>query len=246
MKITVIGELCEDIFIYGESKRFCPEAPVPIFHSLYIKKNKGMGGNVVRNLKSIQKNININFFHQTEKITKTRYVDSKTNHMFIRVDDGEENIQPLKLSNKIINTIKESDALIISDYNKGFISCEILKELTHNSKFSILDTKKIINNDISSHFTFIKMNEIEFLNQKYIDNSNNFLITLGSKGAKFNNKIFPSPNPKKTIYVSGAGDTFTASFTLNYLNTLDIEKSIIFANSMCSIVVNKRGVSLPK
>ena len=246
MKITVIGEICDDIFIYGESKKFCPEAPVPIFNPLYKKINKGMAGNVVRNIKSLEKNINIKSFHQTEKITKTRYVDSKTNHMFIRVDNGDQNIKPLKITNKIINSIKESDALIISDYNKGFISFELLKELTNISKFSILDTKKIINSEIASYFNFIKMNEIEFLNQKYINNSDNFIVTLGSKGAKFNNKIFPSPNPKKTMDVSGAGDTFIASFTLNYLKTLDVEKSIIFSNNMCSIVVSKRGVSLPK
>jgi ribokinase len=57
--------------------------------------------------------------------------------------------------------------------------------------------------------------------------------------------VYPSPDPKETIDVSGAGDTFTASFTLKYLETHDVSESIIFANKMASIVVSKRGVTTP-
>ena len=57
--------------------------------------------------------------------------------------------------------------------------------------------------------------------------------------------VYPSVNPKETIDVSGAGDTFTASFTLKYLETRDINESITFANEMASIVVSKRGVVTP-
>jgi sugar/nucleoside kinase (ribokinase family) len=70
-------------------------------------------------------------------------------------------------------------------------------------------------------------------------------VTLGSKGAKYIDTIYPSPDPKETIDVSGAGDTFTASFTLKYLQTKNVEESIIFANKMSSIVVSKRGVATP-
>jgi sugar/nucleoside kinase (ribokinase family) len=68
---------------------------------------------------------------------------------------------------------------------------------------------------------------------------------LGSKGAKYKDKIYPSNKPQETIDVSGAGDSFIASFGLMYLKTSDIDQSIEFANDVCSDVVNKRGVSLP-
>ncbi len=68
---------------------------------------------------------------------------------------------------------------------------------------------------------------------------------MGSKGAQYMGEIFPSPEPKETIDVSGAGDTFTASFTLKYLETKDVKESIIYANKMASIVVSKRGVTTP-
>ena len=246
MKITVIGELCTDVFVYGETKRLSPEAPVPVFNPLFTEENPGMAGNVVENLKPMGSDIEINFIHQTKKITKTRYVDYKSNHMFIRVDDGESSIDELILTDEMINQIKDSDAVIVSDYNKGFLSERSLRFITDHSKFSIMDTKKKISTDILTYFDFVKLNESEF--NKHNFNShwlNRIIVTLGSKGAKYIDEIFPSPDPKETIDVSGAGDTFTASFTLKYLETKDINQSIIYANKMASIVVSKRGVTTP-
>jgi sugar/nucleoside kinase (ribokinase family) len=68
---------------------------------------------------------------------------------------------------------------------------------------------------------------------------------MGSKGAVYENTSYPTLNPKETIDVSGAGDTFTASFILKYYETKDIPNSIVFANKMSSIVVSKRGVTTP-
>jgi sugar/nucleoside kinase (ribokinase family) len=94
---------------------------------------------------------------------------------------------------------------------------------------------------------FIKLNELEYKNNKDIvdNNKNKFVITLGSNGAKYLDIIYPSSNPQETIDVSGAGDSFIASFGLMFLKTKDIEKSINFANDVCANVVNKKGVSLP-
>jgi len=68
---------------------------------------------------------------------------------------------------------------------------------------------------------------------------------LGRSGAKYNNLEIPSHDPKETIDVSGAGDTFVASFILKYYRTEDIYNSILFANEVCSEVVDKRGVTVP-
>ena len=71
------------------------------------------------------------------------------------------------------------------------------------------------------------------------------IITLGDRGASYNDMVYPSPSPKETIDVSGAGDTFTAAFILNYYKTKNVGDSIIYANQMASIVVSKRGVVTP-
>lgn len=247
MIITVIGETCKDIFVYGESKRLSPEAPVPVFNPIYVEENNGMAGNVVENLQSLDNKLTINSIHQPDLITKKRFVDDKSNHMFIRVDEGEGHIEPLVLTTGHIEMIKKSDAVIVSDYNKGFLTEKVLEEITSHSHFSVMDTKKKIGNKLLNFFDFVKLNESEFLKHDF-DKCwlNKILITLGSRGASYMDTIYPSPDPKETIDVSGAGDTFTSAFTIKYLETNDVAKSIIFANEMASIVVSKRGVTTPK
>ena len=67
MIVTIIGEICEDIFIYGDTPRLSPEAPIPVFIPKVVKTNNGMSGNVADNIKSIEPNYKIIQFHQTKK-----------------------------------------------------------------------------------------------------------------------------------------------------------------------------------
>jgi bifunctional ADP-heptose synthase (sugar kinase/adenylyltransferase) len=206
-----------------------------------------MAGNVRQNLLAHDSSININLMTQSKVIKKTRYIDDKTNHMFLRVDEGENDIDLLVLTPEKIEDITKSDLVIVSDYNKGFLTEEVLIQIGKVSKLSIIDTKKTISKDLIDSFTFIKLNEHEYQRNRHISDKNKdkFIITLGMNGAKHNDTIFPSPSPKQTIDVSGAGDTFTAFFSLKYFETKNIAESITFANQMASIVVSKRGVATP-
>ena len=53
LKVLVIGESCDDIFIYGDVLRLSPEAPVPVIKPLREVYSKGMAENVELNLKSL-------------------------------------------------------------------------------------------------------------------------------------------------------------------------------------------------
>lgn len=247
MQITIIGELCHDVFKYGNVTRLCPEAPVPVLTDVYTETNFGMAGNVKENLLAHNLDLNINLIHQKSTIRKIRYLDDKTNHMFLRVDEGEDEIDKLVLTPEKVEDITNSDLVIVSDYNKGFLTEEVLIQIGKLSKLSIIDTKKTISEDLIDSFTFIKLNEHEYERNKNISDKNKdkFIITLGMNGAKHNDIVFPSPSPKQTIDVSGAGDTFTAFFSLKYYETKNISESITFANQMASIVVSKRGVATP-
>ena len=247
MIITVIGELCRDVFKYGNVTRLCPEAPVPVLTDVYKELNWGMAGNVQENLLAHNPELNINLIHQKNLIKKTRYIDDKTNHMFLRVDEGENEVDTLILTPETVQTITESDLVIVSDYNKGFLTEKTLVKIGKLSKLSIIDTKKTISKDLIDSFTFIKLNEHEYQRNKNISDKNKdkFIITLGMNGAKHDDIVFLSPSPKQTIDVSGAGDTFTAFFSLKYFETKNISESIKFANQMASIVVSKRGVATP-
>jgi bifunctional ADP-heptose synthase (sugar kinase/adenylyltransferase) len=249
MKVLVVGEKCSDIFVYGEVERLSPEAPIPVLIPKNIVTNDGMAKNVVNNLLSITQNetYEIGFIHQDRMISKTRFVEEKSNHPFLRVDEGEFDVDRFEMTEEIRNEILESDAVIVSDYNKGFLLEEDLIEIARISKFSVLDTKKKLSKKVINSFDFVKMNEYEFMNNYTKDAKllKKLIITLGSKGANHNGILYPTDSPKETIDVSGAGDTFTASFTKKYLETKDVGISIIYANRMASLVVSKRGVTTP-
>jgi hydroxymethylpyrimidine/phosphomethylpyrimidine kinase len=66
--------------------------------------------------------------------------------------------------------------------------------------------------------------------------------TKGSDGCYFNGKNYPV-NKVEVKDSSGAGDSFFAALICKYLNTKNIEESIIFANTCASEVVKHKGVT---
>jgi bifunctional ADP-heptose synthase (sugar kinase/adenylyltransferase) len=246
IKITLIGEICEDFFTYGIIDRICPEAPVPIFKPKYTKNNLGMIGNVMNNIKYFLPNSESFLYSQKTRITKTRMVDIKSNQMIIRIDEGEDKLcDKLIFDNDLEKNIISSDIVIVSDYNKGFLSDLDLIKIGSVSKLSILDSKRKLSDEITKKFSFVKLNEFEYNNNKDLKNIENILITLGSKGVKFQNKMYPTKKIKETIDVCGAGDTFVSGFISKYYSTKNISESIKFANKNCSKVVSKKGVNIP-
>lgn len=247
MKILVIGEFCIDKFVYGEVRRICPEAPVPVFNSTREVLNPGMGGNVVANIQALRPDAEVLFWHQSENISKKRIVEERSNQMIVRIDEGE--LHPVSefgyMTPDRRETIKESDLVIVSDYNKGYLSEMSLLRIAEFAKLVILDSKKRLSFEVAKSFSFVKMNEYESLMNKDIANLENVIVTLGSHGARIGNLSFPQRFPKETIDVSGAGDTFVAAFGIKYLETQNVEESIDYANEMASIVVGKRGVTTP-
>ena len=86
-RVLVIGDSCNDIFIYGDIHRVCPEAPVPVFNPTHQTENGGMAKNVVRNLEAL--GCNVEFISNDNSIKKIRYVDNRSNQMVLRVDEND-------------------------------------------------------------------------------------------------------------------------------------------------------------
>jgi len=252
MEFLVIGEQCLDTFIYGESRRLSPEAPVPIFTPEKTIVSGGMAKNVFNNLKSIIRVNNSNdkvrglfSFHEAEKV---RYVDRKTNHYFLRVDTGDDRYERMKFDPEANKFIALADAILISDYAKGFIKSEDIAHIQLNMKsgaFLFLDSKSKLDWNVISLVNFIKLNKVEFnnLSPEY-RNLKNIIVTLGEEGSYHNGVTYPTEVKHKTMDVSGAGDTFFAAFAFKYMNTKSVPQSIVFANELASKVVSQRGVSV--
>lgn len=229
LKVLLIGDSCIDKYTYGEVKRLNPEAPVPILDYKRTEIRQGMAWNVLNNLKAF--NFEVDIITNKEKIIKTRYIDEKTNQQILRVDE-ETKCNPL-----IDLTIdKKYDAIVISDYNKGFITEQLLLEIPNNLKIPIfIDTKKT---SLPKKNCFIKINDLEY--SKLLEPHDNIIITRGSRGAEYKGKIYPAE--KVTVYdVVGAGDTFLSALTFGYFKYANIEQAISFANKAAAIAVSHPG-----
>tara|TARA_R110000824_G_scaffold165553_1_gene342146 strand:+ start:139 stop:891 length:753 start_codon:yes stop_codon:yes gene_type:complete len=241
-KILVIGDSCLDEYIYCTTDRFCPDAPVPILKPESFVSALGMAGNVVDNLKALD--CDGWLVSNANHIKKTRYVDSRTNHMFIRVDEGEDDVFPIAKKSLEDIDFDEFDAVIISDYCKGFIDEDTIKYISKQHPLTFLDTKKTLG-DYVDNISFIKINDVEYkYNEGNISSywSQKMIITRGSRGAEYKGKIYPV----KEVDVrdtSGAGDTFLAGLVSEYLKNKDIVKAIKFANKCATQVVQKKGTA---
>jgi len=246
MRALVVGDACEDVYVYGHSARLAPEAPVPVFLKDYEKRSGGMALNVYNNLKSL--GVECDVLHNIEKIEKIRYVDEKTNHLFIRVDTDDKKMERIDPKYLTKEYLKDYDAIVISDYNKGFLTEEDIEKACYNHPLSIMDTKKSLGRWCKG-CTWIKINEEEYTNtQDAITNLDHIfrdrlIVTLSEKGCKFKEKTFPVKKVEIKD-LSGAGDTFLAGFVAKFLETQEVEESIIFANECATQVVQQKGVNI--
>jgi bifunctional ADP-heptose synthase (sugar kinase/adenylyltransferase) len=238
-RILVIGDSCRDVFVYCDSDRLCPDIPVPVLNILDQRENPGMAKNVQRNISSLKVSCDVITNKNWHNYTKTRYVHRKSNHMFFRVDSG-------CISSKFdISEIKNQyDIVVISDYNKGYISESDIEQICGMHENVFIDTKKTIGSWCSLA-KFIKINNHEYeRSKKFItkDLENKLIVTSGDCGCTYNGINYPV-RKVEVMDVSGAGDTFMAGLVVKYLHTKDISKSIMFANECASEIVRHVGVN---
>ena len=238
--ILVIGESSRDVFVYCDAIRLCPDVPVPVLNVIDQSENPGMAKNVQRNIKSLIENCDIVTNDNWYNVTKTRYVHENSNHMFFRVDSSHK-IAKIELSK--INY--DYEIIVISDYDKGFLSVDDIESICSNHPNVFIDTKKILGS-WAEKAKFIKINDFEYKNsEKYItDNlANKIIHTMGSDGCEYRGVNY-SVDKVEVKDVSGAGDTFMAGLVIKYFETKNIEESIKFANKCASTVVRHKGVSV--
>jgi D-beta-D-heptose 7-phosphate kinase/D-beta-D-heptose 1-phosphate adenosyltransferase len=241
-KVLLIGDSCTDEYKIGTVDRLSPEAPVPVVKIVDSYTIPGMAANVYTNLVAL--GIEPDFVTNMEPITKTRYIDKRSGQHLLRVDsDGELR----QWSGRTGFPLQEYDAIVISDYDKGFLKYIDIEQIVDSVRCPVfIDTKKKDLAEIAPPFradhVYIKINELEFKNAHSI--SDNLIVTLGDRGAQYNGQIYPTKQ-SEVMDVCGCGDTFLAALAVQYLFTKDIEKAIMFANVAAGLTVQHRGNYAP-
>ena len=237
--VLLIGDSCTDQYSIGSVDRLSPEAPVPVFKIIETYDVPGMAANVQLNLQNL--GIEADFVTNTEKITKCRYIDKRSGQHLLRVDD-DATVCPW--SRKLPFPLHEYDAIVISDYDKGFLTYESIRYIVEMARGTIfIDTKKKDLAFFGQHNNvYIKINDLE--SKLATSSPTNLIVTQGDKGASYNGQLFPT-NPVEVMDVCGCGDTFLSALTAQFLFTKDIEKAILFANVAAGLTVQHRGNYAP-
>lgn len=286
MNIIIIGDIMIDINYQSEVNRNAPEADIPIYNIL--NKNYILGGaaNVAFNLKNLGTNIELigligndsygniikDLLH-TNQIKNNLFIDNERNttqknriflknQLQVRYDieniNDVSNIIQEEIIEYVINK-RNIDAIIFSDYDKGFITehlCQTIINYANNNNIpTFIDPK--IKNYLKYKNCFLfkpNINEaekitnetnldkiIEVINTKIM--CKNLLITRGKEGMILNsttNKI-EHDSIINLIDVTGAGDIVMSVLVYIYLKDNDLLKACKIANYIAGKSVNVVG-----
>lgn len=295
LNILVIGDVMLDRYVIGEVKRISPEAPVPVLAVREEKSVAGGAANVALNLKALGANVEtIGWFGNDKKgdelfdilgrrnigvdqefrfstaptISKSRVTAS--NQQICRVDReaSTECYSPdLNLLGKdITEKVKLADAVIISDYGKGFVTNQLLKLVSVNAKFLAIDPKpsrllqyakpdlitpnrfealELAGLSRESRDPFPQENVVLKIFEQFAPTM--LAVTLGADGMLLAedgeiDKIIPT-SAQEVFDVSGAGDTVIAALTLGLVAGKDFQNAAEFANLAAGVVVGKVGTA---
>ncbi len=295
--VLVIGDLMIDEYLWGEVERISPEAPVQIVNVKREAYALGGAGNVVNNLVSLGASVYIasvigdgtnahllkskfeklgvntdGLFNDPSRLTikKTRIL--ALSQQVLRID--RENRHPIALSwekriiQYVIDNIEKFAGIIISDYLKGVVTKNILKQIIALGKQYnrpvIIDPKgldftkyrgaSIITPNLkeASYATQLELNSdtdvlkaasilLDLLKLEAV------LITRGKDGLTLleqGKSACHIPTRAREVYdVAGAGDTVSAMLGLGICSGLYFYQSAALANLAAGIVVGKVGVA---
>ena len=295
LRVLVIGDVMLDRYIIGEVSRISPEAPVPVLAVRDERSVAGGAANVALNLRSLGANVEaIGWFGQDERgdqlvkilenqeiqvdqsfrfsavptISKSRVTAS--NQQICRVD-RESAIDQYHPDLSIVGDLisekaSQADAVIVSDYGKGFVTNQLLALVRENACFLAVDPKpsRLLDYSKPDLLTPNRLEALELaglsretrdpfpqedvVNQIFNKFSPRLLaVTLGGEGmllAKQGKVECTIPTAAREVFdVSGAGDTVIASLSMALVAGQSFEQAAEFANLAAGVVVGKVGTA---
>jgi D-beta-D-heptose 7-phosphate kinase/D-beta-D-heptose 1-phosphate adenosyltransferase len=194
-----------------------------------------MAGNVANNLEAL--GCHVNYLHGKTS-TKTRIIDARSKQQIVRIDNDVKST-PLTFETAIPNVY---DAIVISDYNKGTVTYELIEELIATKIPVFVDTKKTDLGRMQG--AWVKINDLEY--SKITSECSGLIVTHGANGASVMHHDITCPAPNVEVSdVTGAGDTFLAAFAYQYINTKNLLQSTRFAIDASAVTVQHFGVYAP-
>lgn len=296
-RIAVIGDMMLDEYIIGKVERISPEAPVPVVQVESEMFVLGGAANVINNLSTLGVKVSafgvIGEDSNGEKLQKEfqkRGIDTKGviedatrptivkkrviahNQQLLRLDWEKKKDIVANVKNSMLEIlraeIEEIDAIILSDYDKGVLTGELVKEVisiaNKYNKIVVVDPKpsNSMNYIGATSMTPNRKEAIECLKGREPESEDelkdigknlkeklklkNLLMTRSEKGMSLftDDKVEDIPTFAKEVYdVTGAGDTVIAVYTLAAVSGASFYEAAKIANTAAGIVVGRVGTS---
>ena len=231
MRILVIGDVCIDEYRYGEIRRVNPESTAPLLNFQDREEKMGLAFNVAQNLMALGAEVILSVSEEISR--KIRYIDRRTGEHLLRVDHDVQ-AKPYFVGSKYF-----FDAIVISDYNKGFITDEVIWKFCQKFQGPIyMDTKKQNLADFPN--VYIKINQRELYEATSIPDPEHLIVTYGAKGCGYQESLYPA-KVIEVVDVCGAGDVFLAAMVYKHIQTGDMGIALPFANEKAAISCQSLG-----
>jgi D-beta-D-heptose 7-phosphate kinase / D-beta-D-heptose 1-phosphate adenosyltransferase len=291
-RVLVVGDCMLDTYSFGEVNRISPEAPVPVFLEGRTESKAGGAANVALNLSGLGLNVSLfgawaqdeagkklenvlvlnevnDFLSFEHCLTTEKHRVVARGQQMLRIDRelafewGEESLNLLESELQRLNGI---ELVVVSDYNKGFISSifmDTLRTYCKRKKISFITDPKVKDWSIyrESQWLTPNLNELGLaigLNPENTDkwvesalriacqqlDGTSIAVTRAENGISYceNNTVAHCAATAREVYdVCGAGDTVLAIVAAGFLSGMSSSDIFRLANHAAGLVVAKQG-----
>ena len=245
--IKVIGDIMLDRWILGTADRMSPEAPVPVLKESYQTFSVGGAGNLALNLGNLKVDLSLHgsvgtdkegykviellkdytsitsnvLFDHSVTTTKTRLVGQGGQHI-CRWDREEKYTGEYRSL-----TLDTEDIVVVSDYNKGVVTQDLMFSLQNNKVF--VDPKQspqlykncfLVKPNMKEYTEWFGQFSYDIARQKLKEYGWTWLVvTDGAEGVHIVNEKenwHVKEDVREVADVTGAGDTFLAVLVYGY------------------------------
>jgi D-glycero-beta-D-manno-heptose-7-phosphate kinase len=294
--VLVLGDVMLDEFVWGDVTRISPEAPVPVVDVRRESVHLGGAANVLANLVALgargavvgvvgndgpgeRLQIKLRELGTQDgglivddsrcSTTKTRIIAHS--QLVVRADRESRVPVASKIEDQIIASLKEAlkqaDAFVVSDYDKGVVTPRILREIlpVAYEQVPVLIDPKLRNFNSYRPATLVTPNHFEALrmsdSEDHSDDGSHaaakvireklgcdaVLITRGDRGMMLlegdGGPVYVETAAREVYDVTGAGDTVIAALACALACGATMVEAASFANRAAGIVVGKVGTA---
>jgi D-beta-D-heptose 7-phosphate kinase / D-beta-D-heptose 1-phosphate adenosyltransferase len=290
-RILVLGDVILDWYWWGQASRLSPEAPVPVVRKQRTTMQPGGAGNTAANLAALGARVSLfgvtghdshagdlraalsthgvdtgGLIADASRHTTTKTRVIAAHQQVVRVDEESTGPVATDIINDVLKAVKNeiggTDAIVISDYAKGFLTPELLRAVIGQGKPVFADPKGADSTRYTGVF-LLKPNRLELglLTGLATDThaqilaagsrlaasmpGTHILVTEGSEGMTLFTGSQPpehvAPTPRQVFDVTGAGDTVLAVIAMAVTAGASWSQAMQLAAEAAAIAIGQMG-----